>query len=275
MLHELESPQIVLDRVPVPALRLARPDQEAPGRRAAVVISCATAAGCAIATGAMRVVPVGNFAPRLDENLSLLDGSKPVLIQAVLPQAAVERLDTGIIRRFTWAAELQCNALGVRPGVQRFRDELWTIVDGDPCRYADGPLQLLKNRHDPLPSARAIAFDRRTNSTNVIDEREDSEPLAIRQRIGDNIHAPPLIGPFGRIGDDAGRTGPFPSTPPPEGQSFHPVPAVDPLMVDRPSLPAHQYVHAAIPRADAGSGEIPQAHPLGSLILCLPAGPVR
>jgi hypothetical protein len=53
---------------------------------------------------------------------------KPVLIQALQPEAGVERLDIGVICRFPQADEVQLDMIPISPKIHILRDELWTIV---------------------------------------------------------------------------------------------------------------------------------------------------
>lgn len=59
--------------------------------------------------------------PRLDRRLRLFQGIEPMEVETLVAEAAVERLDEGIIRRLARPGELELDAVAVRPGIQRAR----------------------------------------------------------------------------------------------------------------------------------------------------------
>jgi hypothetical protein len=54
---------------------------------------------------------------------------EPLLVEAFFPQASVERLDKGMIRRRARATESQFDAAAMCPGLERLRRELRTVVN--------------------------------------------------------------------------------------------------------------------------------------------------
>lgn len=71
-------------------------------------------------------------------------------VQAFLSEAAVARLDLGVIRWPPWSREIQFDAVLVGSFVHGFRDEFTTVVDldrlGQPARHT----KLLKHTHHIL-----------------------------------------------------------------------------------------------------------------------------
>lgn len=59
---------------------------------------------------------------------------EPVLVQALLPDKAIERLDKRIAGRLSGPAEVERHLIEVRSPVERLRDELGTVVYADRLR---------------------------------------------------------------------------------------------------------------------------------------------
>jgi len=70
--------------------------------------------------------------PPAGENLSgVVQVDEPVLRQALTPEADVERLDVGAVRRLAWPAKVQSDTVPMGPVVERLRGELGPTVHGD------------------------------------------------------------------------------------------------------------------------------------------------
>jgi hypothetical protein len=54
-----------------------------------------------------------------------------MLVQALRPEASVERPDEGVVRRFAWPREGECDALRVGPEIEVPSDELGALIDAD------------------------------------------------------------------------------------------------------------------------------------------------
>jgi hypothetical protein len=70
------------------------------------------------------------FSPELDVLLRVGKVHKPVLIEALVPQPAVEALDVAVLRGLGGANEVQRNPVLERPSIERFRDELRPLRSG-------------------------------------------------------------------------------------------------------------------------------------------------
>lgn len=91
----------------------------------------------------MGVIPVVVFTPRVDDRTGLRDGTKPVLVQVVLPQPAIKRLDEGIIGGFARPTKLQLDPVLVGLRVQHFGNKLRSIIHRNALRQAVRRLQRL------------------------------------------------------------------------------------------------------------------------------------
>ena len=72
------------------------------------------------------------------------EASKAVLVQELVPDAAVEALSERVLDRLSWPDEVVLDAMRVAPGVERSTRELRAIVRPDSARLSirlDGPVQ--------------------------------------------------------------------------------------------------------------------------------------
>ena len=83
---------------------------------------------------------------------------EPVHVQALLPQAPVERLNVGIIRRLARPRELQGNLVGIRPEIDNPSDRQ--------LRRAESPSDL-----------RLTALRRRQDADQYHDQRYPGHPI--------------------------------------------------------------------------------------------------
>ena len=114
-------------------------------------------------------------------------------IQTLVPQPAVERFDVRILHGFARSDEVELDAPLIRPVFEGARHEFGAVVDRDrPGGHAtaEGPLQ-----HGPhiLAGEPKPALQDRTLATPLIDHREHPKRAAVKLRIVDEIHAPPLM----------------------------------------------------------------------------------
>ncbi len=79
----------------------------------------------------VRALLIVVFAPIFNNMFGVIERDKPVLLQALLPQPAVEALDKCIVRWLTRSAEFQLHSVAIRPLVHRLRDEFTPVVDLD------------------------------------------------------------------------------------------------------------------------------------------------
>ena len=119
----------------------------------------------------MRSFAIVVSAPGFHLFLGICRGKEPVFVQALLPEAAVERLDEGVVRGLARPAEVQFYTVQVSPLVQSLRSELRVIV------YPDGPgqpvllHQPLQHLHDLLSADAGRNLYGQTLTSEVIDYR--------------------------------------------------------------------------------------------------------
>ena len=92
----------------------------------------------------MRSCDVVVLEPVSPEISCMREASKAVLVQELVPDAAVEALSERVLDRLSWPDEVVLDPMRVAPGVERSARELWAIVCPDsaglPIRL-DGPVQ--------------------------------------------------------------------------------------------------------------------------------------
>ena len=67
-------------------------------------------------------------APVFDEESGFGQGAKPMLVEAVVAEGAIEALDEGVLHRFARLDMMESNAGALSPEVEGFAGELGTIV---------------------------------------------------------------------------------------------------------------------------------------------------
>lgn len=68
------------------------------------------------------------YSPRLDFAPGIIQRHKPVLVQTLLPQPAVEGFHCGIICRFTWSGEIDFYLAFVNPLIEHFTGEFTAVI---------------------------------------------------------------------------------------------------------------------------------------------------
>ena len=74
--------------------------------------------------------------PLLDDLPRLIQRHEPVLVQALVPELAVEALDVRVLHGLARRDKRKLHSPLIRPGVQGLPDELRAVVDDDDLRHA-------------------------------------------------------------------------------------------------------------------------------------------
>jgi len=106
---------------------------------------------CPIIERAVRTDLVIEMPPGLDLFPGVLHMKKPVLVEALIPQFAVEALDKGIVRRLSGSDMLQLNAFFSCPLMEEGAGKFRPVVHPEPLRIAvEESHPVDKGRH-PFP----------------------------------------------------------------------------------------------------------------------------
>ena len=137
------------------------------------------------------------LSPLVNPLLGICHAEEPVLVQTLLPEAAIERFDVCILCGLSWAAEVKLHVVEVSPPVQRLRNELRSIVHADRGRLATLLRDRLQNLNHVVAGQTLSNADCQILTGKVIDSRQNPKSLATEELVGHEVHAPILIGPDG------------------------------------------------------------------------------
>lgn len=91
-------------------------------------------------------------------------------VQALIPEAAVERVNVRIIRRFAGSGKVQRHIVVVGPVVERFTDKLAPVINLNTLRSLPGArTEACNNLPDIVAFDRLISVDGRAAVAKVID----------------------------------------------------------------------------------------------------------
>src|SRR5215207_4980404 len=131
----------------------------------------------------MRSRRVVGHPSALDGALCISERAEPVLIQALVPQPAVEGLDEGIVHGFPGTAELDLHAVLMRPRVECLAPELGAVVHGDALWPPARDVQPLEDGHDARTARAHIDFDHRALARTRINEGQRTTRAAVSPRV--------------------------------------------------------------------------------------------
>ncbi len=128
--------------------------------------------------------------PVFDLLPGFLERQEPMGVEALVAETAVEGLDERVVGRLARPREIQCDLLLVGPAIHRQRREFRPVVRLDTGWKATLRPKTLRDANRILRSNLRRDFDRQTLLGEVVDDGERSEPSAIEQGVGDEVHAP-------------------------------------------------------------------------------------
>ena len=115
------------------------------------------------------------LSPAFDLRRRILQRLKPVRVQALVPEAAIEGLNGRVVGRLAAPTEVQNHPVRVRPEIHRRTDELCAVVAVDPLRQSAIEAQPLECGGDVLARQAAARLAREIRPTDLL--RSD-EPVA-------------------------------------------------------------------------------------------------
>lgn len=197
--------------------------------------------------------------PRREFHPCVVEREKPVLVEKLLTEPRVERFDKSIVGRSSGSTEIKVDFVPVCPAIKVLRDELWSVVYLDPLGEAMGTSYAFQRRYNIQSSDLRACIQSQTFACVILKDNQNTEPSFVEESIGDEVHAPAFVSSLGTRPDlplHAGNTpaGEFSS----HYKAFFAVEAVDPLVVDLPSLTPQEDVEPAIAIGDSDSGKLSQ-----------------
>ena len=82
----------------------------------------------------MWSVGVVIMSPAFDLGSGIFQADKDMLIEALVPELAVEALDIGILGRLPWLNKAEFDVVRIGPGIKGFTDKFRAVVHGDDIR---------------------------------------------------------------------------------------------------------------------------------------------
>ncbi len=196
--------------------------------------------------------------PTLDRGPSVSERGEPGCGQTLVPEFAVEALDEAVLRWPAWWDEIEANPAAERPGLEDQRGELRSVVeayDGGLAGHRNRGVQGLDNRTGRKSSG---DLDARTNTAEVVDDRQRTKATTILEPIGNEIDVPALVGRVRWCRGDADLRGELSSLPDPQIQPFQTIKSVHPLYPDLPAFALQQNVETPISEPRPGLGKLSQ-----------------
>jgi hypothetical protein len=138
---------------------------------------------------AVRARGVVTDAPRFDRAPRIGETEEPVLVQALVPESAIETLDEGVLHRLPRPDEAQRYSPAVCPRIERSTLKLGPGVDDDPLGKPTRHRQPLEHRHHTLTAQTHLHCDHRALARAGVDERHGAErPSASVSRMQSIAH---------------------------------------------------------------------------------------
>lgn len=174
----------------------------------------------------MRAFPVVAPLPMGEPDLRVGQGKKPVLIQAFVPQLAVEAFDMTVLNGFARLDERERDASVGRPRVKGPRAELAAIVEEETYRSAPLDDDGLQGSDHGVTRQTERSRQRQALPRAHIHGRQAAKAPSGAQRIAHKVDRPRIVrGGTGRSRHARDRE-PFPP-PPPHGEAFEAIEALD------------------------------------------------
>src|SRR6202051_1553910 len=112
---------------------------------------------CQVAQSAMWSHLVVIDPPAFDGLPRIVQSEKPVFVEVLLAELAMEAFDVAVLHRPSWCDEVQCNLVLIGPLVQSLRGELRAVINDNPilaCRAVAGVCPTLVLRAAPATRCR-------------------------------------------------------------------------------------------------------------------------
>ena len=193
--------------------------------------------------------------PSGNDASGLRQGLKPVLIEALVPEGAVEALDVGVLGRAAGLDQDVFYAVLLGPGKKRPASEFWSVVGSDLLGVAPKRGGTVQQPGDVQATNAEVHANVHTLVAEVIGHREAFDAPRYRTRLGDGIahkvHAPGLVERQRRHQrhTHANALGLFAFS---DGQRLSGVDAIQPLVVNARVLGAKYIVDHSVAPAPVG-----------------------
>lgn len=139
------------------------------------------------------------LAPECDGRPGLLQRLEPLLVEALVPEFAIEAFDVAVLHRPPWLDQDVADTMGLRPAHEGAACELRTVVRAHGQRVAPEDRRLIEQPRDVLPRDAPVHRDAHALMAEVIGDRQALDASPGAQAVADEVHAPYLIDRAGRL----------------------------------------------------------------------------
>src|SRR5574343_1130021 len=136
--------------------------------------------------------------PDGDDLAGLSQGFEPVLVEAFIPELAVEAFDVSVLRGLAWLDQDVLNASRLHPCHEGPACELWAVVGSDGLWVAPESCGLIQDAGDVCARHGQVRSDVDAFMGEVIGDGQALDASAICQRIAHKVQAPGMIDAGGR-----------------------------------------------------------------------------
>jgi hypothetical protein len=119
------------------------------------------------------------------------------LVEAFVPQPAVEALDERMLLRLSGRDVVPRDAMLLSPAQHGQAGELGTVIGNNHSWAIAAGDDGIKLAGDTQARQRRIGDQRQAFASEIVDDCQDAKPPAIGERVREKIQAPALFGPCG------------------------------------------------------------------------------
>lgn len=176
---------------------------------------------------------------------------EPMLIQAFIPELAVEALDVAVLHRAARLNQNVTNAMGLRPGHESAAGEFRSVVGSHCVRMSAKYSRLIQQPGHILAADAVVGRDVHALVAKIVGHGQALDAPAIGQAVADKIHAPHLIDVVRDLQRHAIAHRPFDLLALPDGQLGGAVEPIHALVVDLGKVRTQQIMDAPVAKASS------------------------
>src|SRR5947207_3174994 len=199
----------------------------------------------------------------LDDDRGFVHREERLLVEALVPEAAVKALAHAILPGFARINVGGGDARALEPPLDPVGDEFRPIITAQILRRAPPAHQLRDDLEDALGREGARHGDAQAFLGELVDHGQALEARAIGARIVDQVVCPDGVRPIGTRAQPGPRAQLAPGPPPRQCQAGAAPQAVHALRIDGEPAPAQQRPHPPVAVAGMGGGQALELRPRG------------
>ena len=186
----------------------------------------------------MRSAGIVIAAPCFDDPARHWQAPEDVFVEALVPEAAVEAFDKGVLDRLSGGDVVPSNAAFLLPAQDGVRSQLGAVVADDHQRLSAGRNDRVELARHPPAGDRRVDNQRQALAGEVVDNDKHPEATPVGQHVGDEVEAPALVDSLRQGHRCARAEGPFAAAAAANRQPLFPVDPKQLLVVHLDAFPA-------------------------------------